>query len=141
MPGAPRAPAASCAKVKSTRVSHHRFAEHSGIPCAIGFNGLLHALPGERAFLPPSSAQCASIVADLMPASRHQDRTASPSAPHALVRRSKASIASRGPRVVTIAIRPSIEARDATSPIRDLPDGESGKFLKTRVDFANGGAN
>jgi hypothetical protein len=30
-----------------------------------GFNGLLRALPGDRAFLPPSSTQCASIVADL----------------------------------------------------------------------------
>jgi hypothetical protein len=34
MPGA-NAPAASRAKVESTRVSHHRFAEHSGIPCAM----------------------------------------------------------------------------------------------------------
>jgi hypothetical protein len=30
--------------------------KHSGIPCANGFNGLLRALPGDRAFLPPSPA-------------------------------------------------------------------------------------
>jgi hypothetical protein len=45
-----------------------------------GFNGFLRALLGDRAFLPPSSTQCASIVANLMPASGHQDHTASPSA-------------------------------------------------------------
>jgi hypothetical protein len=40
------------------------------------------------------------------------------------------------PRVVTIAIRPSHQARDARRPSGDLPDGESGKFLQARVDFA-----
>src|SRR5882757_7941411 len=29
--------------------------EASGFPCAVGFNGLLRALPGDRALLPPSS--------------------------------------------------------------------------------------
>jgi hypothetical protein len=28
--------------------------KHSGTPCANGFNGLLRALPGDRAFLSPS---------------------------------------------------------------------------------------
>jgi hypothetical protein len=44
-----------------------------------GFNGLLRALPGDRAFLPPSSTRCACIVVNLTPASRRQDHTTSPS--------------------------------------------------------------
>src|SRR5580692_13009964 len=42
-----------------------------------GFNGFLLALPGDRAFLPPSLA---AFAANLMPASGHQDHTTSPSA-------------------------------------------------------------
>src|SRR6266480_7729383 len=71
--------------------------------------GLLRALPGERALLPPSLPDRS---ASLTPASRRQDHTTSPyasafssgakKAPDA-----KASIASRAPRVVTIMIRPS----------------------------------
>src|SRR5580700_2423580 len=53
MPGA-RAPAASCAKVESTRVSHHGYTGSPGIPARNGFNGFLRALPGDRAFLSPS---------------------------------------------------------------------------------------
>jgi len=34
-----------------------------------GVNGFLRALPGDRAFLPPSSARCESTVANLTPAS------------------------------------------------------------------------
>jgi hypothetical protein len=54
-----------------------------GIPRANGFNGLLRALPGDRAFLSPSSAKV--ISANLIPASRNQDHTASPSAVNAFV--------------------------------------------------------
>jgi len=43
-----------------------------------GFNGVLRALPGDRAFLSPSSADIYS--ANLTPASRRQDHTTSPSA-------------------------------------------------------------
>jgi hypothetical protein len=55
------APAASRAMVKSTRVSHHRYAatRHS---LRNGFNGFLRALPGDRALLPPSSARCESGI-------------------------------------------------------------------------------
>src|ERR1700704_2087633 len=45
--------------------------------------GLLRALPGDRAFLSPSLADLYST--NLMPASRHQDHTTSPSALSALV--------------------------------------------------------
>src|SRR6202161_2952786 len=43
-----------------------------------GFNGFLRALPGDRALLSPSPAAIAST--SLMPASRHQNHTTSPSA-------------------------------------------------------------
>jgi hypothetical protein len=48
------------------------------------------------------------ISANLIPASRNQDHTASPSAINALVSCVIASIASRAQRVVTIAKRPSL---------------------------------
>src|ERR1700754_2891117 len=44
------------------------------------FYGLLRALPGERAFLPPSLPR-SLLPRNLTPASRRQDHTASPSAP------------------------------------------------------------
>jgi hypothetical protein len=53
----------------------------SGFPCAVGY-GLLRALPGDRAVLPPSPAL---LSANLTPASGCQDHTASPSATAALV--------------------------------------------------------
>jgi hypothetical protein len=57
--------------------------EHTGSAEAIrhslrnGFNGLFRALPGDRAFLPPSPAL---LSANLTPASGRQDHTTSPSA-------------------------------------------------------------
>ena len=47
--------------------------------------------------------------ADLIPASRNQDHTTSPSASGAFVSPAAASIVPRFPRFVTIAIRPSLE--------------------------------
>ena len=109
MPDATCAPGASRAKQKSTRDSHHRSAERSGTPCANGFNGLLRALPGDRALLSPSSARCMSIVTDLMPASRHQDHAISPYAFHAVRHRRKGVHRIPHPTFVTIAKRPSLE--------------------------------
>ncbi len=43
-------------------------------------DGFLRNLPGDRAFLPPSPARCASIATELTSASRSQDHTTSPSA-------------------------------------------------------------
>jgi hypothetical protein len=77
------APAVS--RAKGTRKCAH---EHTGSAEAIrpslrnGFNGFLRALLGDRAFLPPSPANCS---ADLTPASGRQDHTTSPSASGALV--------------------------------------------------------
>ena len=51
--------------------------------------------------------RCASIVASLMPASRHQDHTTSPSATGALVFRAHRVHRIPHPTFVTLAIRPS----------------------------------
>src|ERR1019366_3339154 len=83
----PAAPAASCAKVESTRVSHHRYPGSPGVPARNGFNGLFRALPGDRLSchrrqriwrVKTRSGRHAS--AELTPASRRQDHTTSPSA-------------------------------------------------------------
>ena len=83
MPGARCARSRACSVV-NTRVSHHGhtgFTRHSP---RNGFNGFLRALPGDRAFLPPSLADCS---ANLTPASGRQDHTTSPSASAPFVKR------------------------------------------------------
>jgi hypothetical protein len=81
-----------------------------GIPRAMVY-GLFRALPGDRACLPPSSADLSS--ANLTPASGRQDHTSSPSASAPFVIGASASTASR-PAAVTIACRPSV-GRDGYS--------------------------
>jgi hypothetical protein len=46
----------ACENRKHANKSTTGSPEIPGLPCANGFNGLLRALPGDRAFLPPSSA-------------------------------------------------------------------------------------
>ena len=100
------APAASYAKVESIRVSHHRYAERTGLPCAMVLR--FPSCSSRRSgFLSPSSGAMPKHVADLMPASRHQNHTTSPSACL------RSSVASKGVHrfppltFVTIAKRPS----------------------------------
>src|SRR6266478_9116096 len=76
---APDAPAAACGVVESTRVSHHGHTGNTRHPPRNGFNGFLRALPGDRAFLPPSSLR-SLLLKNLTPASGRQDHTTSPSA-------------------------------------------------------------
>ena len=90
------APAASCAKVESTRVSHHGYTGSPGIPARNGFNGFLRALPGDRAFLSPSPTRIAPR--NLTPASGRQDHTTSPSA-GLRIRQSAACVHRIPPRV------------------------------------------
>jgi hypothetical protein len=78
------APAASYARIESIRVSHHGHTGNARHSPRNGFNGFLRALPGEPGLLSPSPARCASIVAELTPASGRQDHTTSPSARFAL---------------------------------------------------------
>src|SRR6202045_129334 len=102
--GRPMRPIAACAMsvVERTRVSQVT-PESPGTPRAMVY-GLFRALPGDRAFLPPSPAL---LSANLTPASGRQDHTSSPSASAPFVKSASASTASR-PAAVTIACRPSV---------------------------------
>jgi hypothetical protein len=106
-----------------------------------GFNGLLRALPGDRALLPPSPARRVSVFASLAPASGRQDHTASPSARSAA--RPRKEIAHSTPRppqsrsaFVTIAIRPSGE-RNGTNETTDLGYSGSDIFFAAGLDDPN----
>src|SRR5260370_37315571 len=68
---------------KKTHTSIQVQRRQSGFPCAVVY-GLLRALPGDRAFLPPSSPR-SLLLKNLTPASGRQDHTASPSATTAFV--------------------------------------------------------
>src|SRR6201996_9400309 len=65
--------------MESTGVGPQVNRSEPGFPCAVVY-GLLRALPGDRAFLPPSSARHGRVFANLTPASGRQDHTTSPSA-------------------------------------------------------------
>jgi hypothetical protein len=104
----------------------HRNTRHS---LRSGFNGLFRALPGDRAFLPPSLSRM--TPRHLAPASGRQDHTALPSALALFVKSAAASTASR-PAFVTCA-RPSV-GQDARINAPDLPDVLSGIFLRMGLD-------
>src|ERR1700710_2744663 len=70
-----------------------------------GFNSLLRALPGDRPFLPPSSANDAST--NLIPGSGRQDHTTSPSASATPVSHCL-RVHRIQPRVRDVAQRPSV---------------------------------
>jgi len=73
----------SRAKRDCARREDHRYRrDHPDLPCAVVYG--LYALSPVNQHLPPSSAQCVSIIADLAPAWARQDHTTSPSAkaPH-----------------------------------------------------------
>jgi hypothetical protein len=67
------------------------------------FYGFLRALPGDRAFLPPSLVNSST---NLAPASGRQNHTTSPSATAPLVLQHHRRPSHPAPRFVTIAIRP-----------------------------------
>jgi hypothetical protein len=108
-------------KKKAYERSHRRFAENDPASPAQWCYGFLRARPGDRAFLSPSSAQCASIVADLISASGYQAHTTSPSASVPFVTGTSASIASRA-HVRDDRETPLLVARDARRGAIDLPD-------------------
>ncbi len=76
-PGARRTRSLACKVKQAHERSHHRYNQFNRPSPRNGFNGLFRALPGDRAFLPPSPAL---LIADLTPASGRQDHTSSPSA-------------------------------------------------------------
>jgi hypothetical protein len=104
MPGATTAPAASCAKVESTRVVATGRPNSPAFP-AQWFYGLSRALPGVPGFV--ATVACKSSLARLIPASGDQDHTALPSALALLVWQNKCVHRIPHPTSVTIAIRPS----------------------------------
>jgi phosphate/sulfate permease len=70
------------------------------------------------------------VSRNLMPASRHQDHTTSPSDLLAFVWRNKPSIASRAQRVVTIAKRPSIGRETAAALKVICPTAKAENFCE-----------
>jgi len=112
---------------KAHKHSHHG---HTGITRHSphnGFNGLLRALPGDRAFLPPSPAR--SSLTSLTSASGCQDHTTSPSAAGALRRCApSASTASRSTSV-TIAKRPYSGAGRGELVEMICPTGKAENFF------------
>jgi hypothetical protein len=113
---------------KNTRVSHREDnRNHPAFPHANGFNGFLRALSGDRAFLPPSPAD---RTADLMPASRHQDHTTSPSASAAPVLRNQGVHRIPHPTSVTIAKRPSGRGGTGELVAMICPTAKAENFLK-----------
>jgi hypothetical protein len=133
------APAASRAKMNETHELHSPQVqtELSDFPRAAVY-GLLRALPGDRALLPRSFADCSTTLA---PASGRQDHTTSPSALLSLALHAKS--AQRHHRVHRIQ-RPTFRDDGDTSLCNrtgtgrgrkgDLPDGTSGIFFARGLD-------
>ena len=103
MPGAWCARSRAC-RVVNTRVSHHGHTGNARHSPRNGFNSLFRALPGDRAFLPPSLA---NTSANLTPASGCQDHTTSPSAIAPFVKGALSVHRIPHPTSVTTAKRPS----------------------------------
>jgi hypothetical protein len=87
MPGASSAPAASRAKNRKHTSKSPRGTGNTRHSLRNGFNGFLRALPSDRLSCRCRRAKLVSL--NLMPASRHQDHTTSPSASHAPVLRER----------------------------------------------------
>jgi hypothetical protein len=120
------APVAACAVKKHRRQQPrvHRNSRHS---LRNGFNGFLRALPGDHAWLPPSSARRVSVFANLAPASERQDHTTSPSAQTPLVaqalRPGDVRPSHPAPNVRDDREPPLLWVRDGREHRFDLPDG------------------
>jgi hypothetical protein len=102
MPGAQRTRSLAWKNKNHTSVVTTSPPGQPGIPARNGSNGFFRALPGDRAFLPPSPKRINDNVRarsgrhrlrqDLTPASRRQDHTTSPSATASLVVRASRSL-------------------------------------------------
>src|SRR6266436_6170887 len=104
MPGARCARSLACELNKAHERSHHgHTGNHPAFP-AQWFHGLLRALPGDQALLPPSPAL---LLADLTPTLGRQNHTTSPSASARFVKRT-ARVHRIPPRVDDVAQRPSL---------------------------------
>ena len=104
---APTAPAAPCAKSRERmHTDLTGTAETSRLSPRNGFTAYTRS-PREAAFLAPVVG--VKFAANVAPGSRRQDQTTSPYAAGSFAVETAASIASRAQRVVTMAIRPSLE--------------------------------
>src|ERR1700694_4739986 len=128
----PLAPAASCALVvvESTRATTST-PESPGVPARNGFNGFLRALPGDRALLPPSSADMflskpgwADLTPqDLTPASGRQDHTTSPYASNIVRQLAVRLLTGLSPTRPASRCAPDAAASTASAPrVRDDRD-------------------
>ena len=128
------APAAPCAAKKAHEVVTTGPPERSGIPCAMVLTVSFVISLVNRAFLPPSAAQCVSIVVTLTPASGRQDHTTSPSASP---RRS--SVGAVRVHRISLHVRddrepPLSSGETGRAGIADLPDALSEIFFAARLD-------
>jgi hypothetical protein len=117
------------ASSKKAGGSHHRLGRDTRPSLRNGFDGLLRALPGDRAFLPPSPR--GSYPRNLASASGCQDHTTSPSAIVSFVR-------------ATCALTPSHPALnvrdDREAPLMRARDGRSKTYNseKRKSNLATG---
>src|SRR6266481_8886134 len=118
----PVAPAASCALVvvERTRVTTST-PESPGIPARNGFNGLCRALPGDRALLPPSSAEmfCLSPVGPTQ--LRVLDASVGASGPHDFAVRENVSRPRAVDRSQIQRTRPAIPSRAKRCRVHRIP--------------------
>jgi hypothetical protein len=135
MPGARCARSLAC-KSKSTQASHHGHTGDIRHSPRNGFNGLLRGLPGDRAFLPPSPRN-AKHCRELIPASRYQDATTSPSATGAFVSCACCVHRISCPTFCDDRETPLMRAEDARKSAGDLPVITSKKARGTLARRAN----
>ena len=130
-------PAASCAKVKSTRVSHHRSAEtirHS-LRDGLTVSFVVSPETGLCCLRPQRDAKHHRKVDTSVGVSERYDFAVRPG--HAFVLRTTSGHRIPHPTSVTIAKRPSWWARDARRDASDLPDVTSEMICDTMARRAN----
>ena len=125
----------ACKTRKHTSKSTTGWPNNPAFP-ARRFYDLFRALPGDRAFLPPSPRN-AQHCRDLISASRYQNHTASSSRAGAFVCCADPRPSHPAPTFVTIAKRPSCRARDGRKGARDLPDVTTETACDTLARRAN----
>jgi hypothetical protein len=118
----PNAPAVSCAMivVERTRVTTST-PESPGIPARNGFNGFLRALLGDRALLPPSSADmfCLSPVGPTQ--LRELDASVGASGPHDFAVRCNRLSSARLVITHRLIARPAIPSRARRCRVHRIP--------------------
>ena len=134
MPGAQCTRSLACENKKHTSVVTTGPPEQPGIPARNGFNGLLRALPGDRAFLSPSSVL---LGTDLTPASRRQDHTTSPSASQRSRQQRRLRPPHPAPYVRDDRETPLCVGRDGGGYTCDLGQRRREIFLQMGLDWGN----